>query len=377
MADAFHTDRPRRRIAIASNGRFHVLDLARELVALGHEVRFYSMLRDGRVEAFGLDRRNARSLFATVAPFTAWDTYAPKLLPGLRARASRATLNWSVMRKLEPCDVFIGMSGLILEAAERAREQFGALIYLERGSTHIEAQRETLGKGGPTDFDIARELAGYRLADRIVIPADHVGASFVRDPSLATKLFSNPYGVDLALFPQRAAPHDGPPTLIFAGNWSWRKGADLVTRVMEQLPDVRLLHVGALGDYPFPAGSNRVSLGKIDQRALGEQYRRADCLFLPSREEGLALVQVQAMASGLPIICSEHSGGRDLGYTDALRARISEVPGEDVDGLVAAVRQRMTQRETLPPLPEADRALLSWHAYGERYATQIERDLAR
>src|SRR5690242_18534482 len=34
----------RLRIAIATGGRFHVLDLARELAALGHEVQLYSFV---------------------------------------------------------------------------------------------------------------------------------------------------------------------------------------------------------------------------------------------------------------------------------------------------------------------------------------------
>ena len=54
MADAGGASGRGRRIAIATAGRFHVLDLARELAALGHEVRFYSMLPPSRTASFGL-----------------------------------------------------------------------------------------------------------------------------------------------------------------------------------------------------------------------------------------------------------------------------------------------------------------------------------
>ena len=42
------------KIAIATTGRFHVLDLARELSHLGHDVAFYSILPKRRLIQFGL-----------------------------------------------------------------------------------------------------------------------------------------------------------------------------------------------------------------------------------------------------------------------------------------------------------------------------------
>ena len=42
------------RVAIATAGRFHVLDLARELNAIGYLVDFYSYLPKAQVLRFGL-----------------------------------------------------------------------------------------------------------------------------------------------------------------------------------------------------------------------------------------------------------------------------------------------------------------------------------
>jgi hypothetical protein len=42
------------RVAIMTAGRFHVLDLARELAALGHEVAFYSYVLKKMAVRFGL-----------------------------------------------------------------------------------------------------------------------------------------------------------------------------------------------------------------------------------------------------------------------------------------------------------------------------------
>lgn len=367
------------RIAIATNGRFHVLDLARELAALGHDVRFYSAVPGRRLAAFGFDPVQARTLLPAYAPIAGWDRWAKRRWPGLRERMGAALLNRAITARLAPCDVFIGMSGLVLEAAQVARSRYGALIYLERGSKHILAQREILarqGAEGPSDFIVARELAGYAMADRIVIPAAHVRDSFARETSAAAKLFVNPYGVDLQLFPQRDELPDGPPTVLFVGGWLYRKGVDLLVQAMRAIPEARLMHVGGHGDAPFPDDPRFVRTGPVDQRRLGALYRHADVLVLPSREEGLALVQLQALASGLPVICSDQTGGRDLRFTPGLSSRIDEVRNEDVSALISAIRARLAQRNAIAPLADEDRALLSWRAYGERYARQIAEDLA-
>lgn len=75
------------------------------------------------------------------------------------------SLDAAVTARLEPCDVFICMSGMYLGAARRAKEKFGARVYLKRGSQHILAQRRILESLGalrkPTNFIIGREQAGY------------------------------------------------------------------------------------------------------------------------------------------------------------------------------------------------------------------------
>ena len=119
------------------------------------------------------------------------------------------------------------MSGLILEAAETAKSRYGTRIYLERGSHHILAQQENLAAASarqPSQMAIERKLAGYALADRIVVPSGHVRDSFRRDPVAQAKLFENPYGVDLAMFPTAPVPANIEPTVLFVGSWIRRTG---------------------------------------------------------------------------------------------------------------------------------------------------------
>src|SRR5688500_6686824 len=109
------------KVAIASIGRFHVLDLARELDKLGLETMFYSYVAKRRAERFNLPARCHRGLLGLVAPLVAWQTYAGRVLPDLQERAMANALDTAVTARLEPCDVFICMSGMYLEAARYAR----------------------------------------------------------------------------------------------------------------------------------------------------------------------------------------------------------------------------------------------------------------
>src|SRR5271168_495340 len=85
--------RRRLRIAIATAGRFHVLDLARELHALGHHVSFYSYVPRARARRFGLPDECHVSLLPLVLPAVVCERMLPRLVPRMRERVLNASLN--------------------------------------------------------------------------------------------------------------------------------------------------------------------------------------------------------------------------------------------------------------------------------------------
>lgn len=367
------------RIALATAGRFHVLDLARELCQLGEDVRFYSYVPKSRALRYGLPAHAYVGLLSAVWPWFGLQRFVPKFAPQRVDAAIWAGLNRAVIRKLQPCDVFVCMSGIYLEAAAEARRRYGAKIVLIRGSKHILAQDEILartpGAERPSALAIERELAGYQLADRIAVPSRHVARSFDRDPTAAAKLMVNPYGVDLRLFPQLPQrPRTPSPTLVFAGIWCLRKGCDLLEAAIRADERLQLLHVGTLGDYPFPNHPRFRHVPKVDQRELTTIYAQADAFVQPSREEGLSNVITQAVASGLPVLCTDATGGEDLMHTPTLHERILVIPAEDGTTLsagLAALAERLARGPDFPPLTEDDRQALTWTAFARRYAVNL------
>jgi glycosyltransferase involved in cell wall biosynthesis len=368
------------KIAIASTGRFHVLDLARELHALGHEVKFYSYVPLERAERFGLPRACHVSLFRAALPFLAAHKLGARWAPAIDSLPFYKSLNRAVINKLEPCDVFICMSGVYLEAADYARERYGALIYLERGSMHVDRQVEILqalpsGARLPSPATIEREQKGYEIADRISVPSPHVAETFDR---FATKTFVNAYGVDLEMFPRRQSDRTigAPLEVLFVGNWSFQKGVDILANAVLGVFDAKLTHVGAVVDAPLPDHPDFQHIDSVDQTALLDFYQRSDLLVLPSRQDGFGMVLCQALAAGLPVVATDHTGGPYLkGLSQGFSARVEVVPSGNADALreaITVVGERI-KRVEIGPISDADRQLLSWRAYGDRYAAELER----
>ena len=367
------------RIAIVTTGRFHVLDLARELAALGHDVAFYSYVPRRRAEQFDLPRHCHRGLLPFVLPLVAASRKGPRAWRGYFDRLLLQTVDGLVARLLEPCDVFIGMAGLCVKSAQVARKKYGAKILLERGSRHILSQKDILeailgmAKHAVPEFNLRRELWGYDFADVVSIPSRQVERSFLERGFPQDKLFRNPYGVDLTMFPPTPKPGNKVPTLIFAGAWCLRKGCDVLTQALEGQP-WRLLHVGPVGDAPLPKLANFESLGFVPQSKLAGAYAQADVFVHPSREEGLSLVQAQALACGLPLVCTDRTGGEDLAEWLDDPSCVTVVPPDDLAALRAGIEKALAKAGTqtgLRNIMGAARERLSWSAYGKRYEEKL------
>lgn len=367
-----------------------MLDLARELAALGHEVAFYSILPRRRAVRFGLPASSHRGLLPWLAPLLAAQRYGGPAVSRVVNPWILKAVDRLIARRLEPCDVFIGMSGLCVESARAARERYGAKVYIERGSRHILSQKEILDDvkrlspdtQSVPNYAVDLHMSSSDLADVIVVPARHAAVSFIERGLDPKRLFINPYGVDLEMFQPTLNPIDLPPTVIFVGAWSYQKGCDLLTAALARLGgNVKLLHVGALADAPMPEDAWFQHQDAVPQWQLRDWYGQANVFVLASRQEGLSLVQAQALACGLPVVCTDRTGGEDLAESLQLKEGIFIVPHDDINALMHAILQALcwaksrfvkgNSRDLLSDKREA----LSWRAYALRYADRLAREL--
>ncbi len=366
------------RIAILTSGRFHVCDLGRELSHLGHDVRFYSLVPPRRTKRFGLPDECNRWLLPRLLHRAA----AVKLLARTRLRhradeGFQRAIDAAGAKALEPCDVFVGMSGLCNRAAARAK-QLGAKVWIERSSRHILSQKEILdgiaGADAVQEYSVRRELQDYAHADVISVLSQHCVDSFVERGFPPDRIVRNPPGVNLDMFPPTPAPPPDRPTVLMVGTWCLRKGCDVLTAAWRRLPGVRLLHVGPVQDCPLPTDPLFEHVDPVPQFELTRFYARGHVFALPSREEGLAYVQLQALASGLRLVCTDRTGGADLAAMIPDRGAVRVVPTDDPDALAVALATSLDEakadtglREKLGPA----KGELTWAAYARRYEANL------
>jgi len=209
-----------------------------------------------------------------------------------------------------------------------------------------------------------------------VVPSRHVERSFIEHGIPPGRIFRNPYGVDLAMFPPTPRPANAKPVVMMAGVWSMRKGCDRLWAACEAANAWRLLHVGPLGDAPLPRSPLFEHVDAVPQWQLKDALARSDVFALASREEGLALVQAQALACGLPLVCTDRTGGEDLRDMLDDPRWVIVVPHDDAQALGRGIEQAIVltrgQRGRRDLLGAA-RDRFSWAAYARRYDGELAR----
>lgn len=225
-----------------------------------------------------------------------------------------------VARNLKPAQIFHGWNQHCLKSLQVARSQ-GSRIVIERASSHLlTAQailKEEYDKFGlavpPIDKKaLEKGLAEFELADKITVPSKFAYESFLKQKVPVEKLVQIPFGVELVKFSPR--PKKGDIfTYLFVGQVSLRKGAHYLLDAWKRMKDSksRLLIAGKVMPDMKPYLDKESLPERVEITYFNhpqEAYEQADVFVFPSLEEGMALVTLEALASGLPIITTFNSG---------------------------------------------------------------------
>lgn len=166
-----------------------------------------------------------------------------------------------------------------------------------------------------------------------------------------------PNGVDTATFhPGPDRPPHHPFRLLFIGNWSRRKGADLLPPILKRLGcDYELwTTVGLRGRRAARALPPNIRVvGKVTAGELVQLYQESDLLLMPSRLEGFGLVALEAMSCGLPVLSTNVSALPEIVH-DQLNGLLC--PIDDHDAFVKAIESIAKQPAKLKNLRHNARA---------------------
>jgi glycosyltransferase involved in cell wall biosynthesis len=371
------------KVAVSVFGRFHAFNLAQQLQDKGYLHNLISTYPSFLASKYGVRSDLFRSAWYVEMMSRVWQR-VPAQIKGDRNLQLYflEQFDRSVVNLLSPgFDLFVGWSGACFWSFRRAKE-LGAATVVERGSSHMEYQKNILKEEyerwglkftatHPGVYD--RELQSYSEADRIAIPSLYVKRTFIERGIPASKLIHVPYGTSLQEF-YPVPKEDRIFRVIHCGGITLRKGIQYLLQAFYELnlPDAELWLVGSLDPeietFLAKYQSDRIILkGKQPQDRLRWFYSQCSVFCLASIEEGLAMVQAQAMACGLPVIHTTNTGGEDI-----VRNNVDGfcVPIRDVEALKEKILffyENPEQRAAMGSnaLEQAHRSL-SWDDYGQK-----------
>jgi alpha-maltose-1-phosphate synthase len=377
-------------ITIIVPGRWHAFDLARELEQLGALHRIVTNYPRNRTRGWSIPDEKVISLPLTLA----LAKLASKLGGERLAMRQQFRINDLFARKaarhIGSPDIIHAWSGAA-EPALRAARARGIATVLERSSAHMLEQcrllRDEYASLGlrweeTPRATVERELREYDLAATVFVPSWFVHRSFVAREFPEAKLLRNGFGVDTKRFTP-GPKSDDVFRVIYAGSLSVRKGVHHLVAAFRaaDLPGSELVLVGGkTAETPRLLGGSDSRIrcvGHVPQAALPALYRTASVFAIASIEEGQALVQAQALASGLPLICTTNTGGEDLlaldGGGEAVCPGVRRfaagyvVSAGESAPLTAAMRDLATEPRRLAAMRAATSPLvgrdLSWRRY--------------
>ena len=169
--------------------------------------------------------------------------------------------------------------------------------------------------------EMERLLQEIQIADHFLVPSQFVKDSLLYSGVDPKKIHIVPYGVDVSLFAfsnRRKNITEGKLELLFVGQCSYRKGINYLLEAADRLTEaINLTIAGGYQSIPelyaeYESKPNIHFLGRVNHERLPEVYAKADIFILPSLSEGMSQVGLEAMASGLPLLCSKNCGVNDV-----------------------------------------------------------------
>lgn len=217
----------------------------------------------------------------------------------------------------------------------------------------------------------------YRRCDHVYTPTTAM-ADILRDHRIEDGLRLWQRGVDTAQFNPshrsqawRNAHGIGQEEVVvaFVSRLVWEKGLETYAEVIERLERENVPHRSLIvGDGPARADlearlPNTVFLGFLQGEALSRAYASADLFLFPSDTETFGKVTLEAMASGLPTVCADAAGSRDLvqegttgllcspgdpqAFTDAVRRLIRDPSRREQMGRAAFQRAQNFSKDAV------------------------------
>ena len=195
-----------------------------------------------------------------------------------------------------------------------------------------------------------------QAADHVVVPSRFVRDTLREHPGMKATIDVLPYGAPPVRLEFPASRGTSSRLkVLYVGQLSQRKGISYLFAAMRSLADVATLTlVGPRAAADCPALTDALHhhtwLGTLSHQRVLEVMAEHDVFVFPSLFEGFALVILEAMAQGLPVIATVNSGGTEV-IVDGSNGFI--VPIRDADAIARRISELAEDRDRLRQISAA------------------------
>lgn len=321
-----------------------------------------------------------------------------------------------VSRQLGNASVFYGWTHHALWSLKKAK-RLGMLTILERANSHpitytrlLETEYKKHGMRTKPYHPLIfkKQLQEIQETDYIAVTSDFTKQSLLENGFDENRILLTPLGVDTDHFVPRYSPpfckeglggispcchvQSPPPPLykreecddifrvVYVGQLCLRKGIPYLLEAWNklQLRQAELLLVGDLVDEMKTLLQHHLH-HSITITVLPHTkdpvstYQQASVCILPTLEDGFGLVVLEAMACGIPVIVTEHTGAKDC-----VRPNVDGfvIPPYNADAIADTLRHCYYHREQLQEMGRNARQQaeqFSWTCYQDGVSAHLKR----
>lgn len=220
-----------------------------------------------------------------------------------------------------------------------------------------------------------------KFVDHFFAPSQIVIESLLYCGVDRNKIDIVPYGVDPDKFSfvQKQYKTNKPLKIIYVGQISYRKGLHHLLKVIKEYnsADIELILAGAFNQtdelyQQYKDVTNITFLGFVTRDILAKAYQEADIFILPSLGEGMAMVILEALSTGTPVLVSNFTGGNDAieNYKNGLVYN-----GLSEEDLKSSISWYLNHRDIIPQMSiKARESALqyTWDIYHKKYVEKLK-----
>jgi glycosyltransferase involved in cell wall biosynthesis len=285
---------------------------------------------------------------------------------------------WVASKMDATCKVFIGYEESSLRSFLKAKEK-GIITVLDLAQVHYKtidfiSQQHSVFKDLFKDKKLRDKINKIKheelhLADYVICLSDFAKTSLVKEGFNKDKIFVAHLGFDPLKFKAKQAySTDGKLKVVFVGTITRRKGIDLLLEVHKHLSEIMdLTFVGPMADGADLLNSYKGSFNwhpYMEQGELNNVLNQSDLFVFPSYLDSWGMVVIEAMACGVPVIVSDHTGAGEVVINNSGFL----IPAGDAALLEEKIRYFYENRNALKIMGEnakAEASKFTWDAYYE------------